>query len=218
MRIRHLLRLVLIAAAVLALGARPAAAHEGTGTLVLESREPLADGSVRYVVRLVWDDDGHPAVDATVTATGVAADDRTSTPVVFEPVDDDGRYAGTVQPAQANASSVRFTAITPAATLEVEETAPTTTTAAPTATSTSAVGAEASPTTIAADETEAEAEPDEEAATVDVVGAASPATPADEPEDGWGVGSLIAAAVLVVIVAAAGWGIVRATAAARDSS
>jgi hypothetical protein len=66
-------------AAVLALalglgGASPAGAHDGAGTLTVEAAHPVDPLSVHYIVVLTWDNDGHAAEDATVTATPVAPD------------------------------------------------------------------------------------------------------------------------------------------------
>lgn len=134
-----------IAVAVAVLGpASPAAAHEGGGTLTVESAEPTDTGSVRYVVRLIWNNDGHPAAaaDTTMTVVPVGADGTAQTPVTLEPVDDDGRFAATVEFSSPGAWTVRFTAITPEATLEVAQQIdppPTTTsTAAPSTTSSEA--------------------------------------------------------------------------------
>ena len=136
---------VAIAVAVALLGpASPAAAHEGGGTLTVESAESTDSGSVRYVVRLIWNNDGHPAAaaDTTMTAVPVGADGTAQTPVTLDPVDDDGRFAATVEFSSPGAWTVRFTAITPEATLEVPQQIdppPTTTsTAAPSTTSSEA--------------------------------------------------------------------------------
>ncbi len=123
----------------------PAAAHEGGGTMTVESAEPTDSGSVRYVVRLIWNNDGHPAAaaDTTMTAVPVGADDTAQTPVTLEPVDDDGRFAATVEFSSPGAWTVRFTSITPEATLEVPQQvdppSTTTSTAAPSTTSSEAV-------------------------------------------------------------------------------
>lgn len=110
--------LLLLGASV---GAPPAQAHEGEGALFVESQEPTGDGSVRYQVRLTWVNDGHAAIDATVTATPIADDGIPRTPVVLDPIDQDGRYAGVV-PFDANGPwTIRFTSITPAATSELVE-------------------------------------------------------------------------------------------------
>src|SRR3546814_14768451 len=64
--------------------------------LTVESQTPTDDVVVEYVVRLTWADDGHPALQSTVTATPIASDGAPQTPVSLDPIDEDGRYAGTV--------------------------------------------------------------------------------------------------------------------------
>jgi hypothetical protein len=105
-----------------------AGAHEGDAVLTVEATHP-AGLSVHYIVRVTWADDGHPAADATVTATGVAADGSQLTPVSLTPADEDGRYAGVVEYPEAGSWTVRITAIDPTGTVEQaqEVTAPTTT-------------------------------------------------------------------------------------------
>lgn len=142
---RTLLRItiaLLTLAAAISLGATPSAAHEGEGVLVLESQEPADSGGIRYLVRLTWVNDGHAALDVTLTATPIAPDGTAGTPVPLQPVDQDGRYAGVVPFASNGTWTVRFTAVTPPATIEViEEVAlpeATTTTAAARSTSSTA--------------------------------------------------------------------------------
>lgn len=118
----------------------PAAAHEGAGGLALEQATPVADNQIRYVVRLTSINDGHGAVNATVTATIVAAGGAAQTPVPLTAVDEDGRYAATLTFPGPGAWTVRFTAVKPPAVLEQAATiAPptTTSTAVPTTTTTS---------------------------------------------------------------------------------
>jgi|GEM_PF-3316276 len=135
--IRRLLPLAALAAGLAALGlgaAPPAAAHEGEAVIAVETVEPT-DLSVRYVVRVTWSNDGHPATDAVVTATAVAPDGTQTTPVTMTPIDADGRYEGTVEHPAPGAWTVRFTVVEPPGTLDhpVELAAPApTTTAAPT--------------------------------------------------------------------------------------
>ena len=109
----------LTAAALLALGAvaRPAAAHDGDAVLVVEAVHP-AGQSIHYIVRVTWESDGHPAADATVTATGVAPDGSQLTPVALAPADQDGRYAGAIEYPAPGAWTVRITSIDPTGTVE----------------------------------------------------------------------------------------------------
>lgn len=151
---------VAIAVAVALLGpASPAAAHEGGGTLTVESAESTDSGSVRYMVRLIWNNDGHPAAaaDTTMTAVPVGADGTAQTPVTLDPVDDDGRFAATVEFSSPGAWTVRFTAITPEATLEVPQQIdppPTTTSTAAPSTTSSEAGAPTTATDAPEDEDE----------------------------------------------------------------
>lgn len=112
-----------LAALVVALGllaaapATPAGAHDGDAVIDVEAAHP-AGTSVHYIVRVTWQDDGHPATGATVTATGVAADGTQLTPVTLAPQDEDGRYAGLVDYPEPGNWTVRITAIEPTGTVE----------------------------------------------------------------------------------------------------
>lgn len=117
---------LLVAAALLSVlgGAAPVSAHEGRAVVTLEENAPVTDTSVRYQVRAVWDNDGHPAADATVTAVAEGPDGERVGPIPMDPVDDDGRYATTVQFPGPGAWTVRFTVVTPPGSLERSETVP----------------------------------------------------------------------------------------------
>jgi hypothetical protein len=113
---------VALATAVAALtlllaGGPPAGAHEGDAVIELEAAHP-AGGSVHFIVRVTWEDDGHPATDATVTATAVSLAGDQLTPVALPAEDDDGRYSGPVEFPSAGVWTVRFTSIDPTGTLE----------------------------------------------------------------------------------------------------
>jgi hypothetical protein len=117
----------LVAALALALtlaaasGAAPAGAHEGGGTLTVEQVHP-GGLSVHYIVLVTWENDGHPAADATVTATAVGSDGTALTPVTLAPSGTgDGRYAGSVTFPEAGAWTVRFTSIEPTGSAERPE-------------------------------------------------------------------------------------------------
>lgn len=129
-------RFAAVVLALLAWSAGPAAAHEGKGALTLEESATTADDQVRYVVRLITVSDGHAAVNATVTATLVAADGTARTPVPLPALDEDGRYGTTITFPAPGSWTVRFTAVKPPATLAQPVTiaAPTTTTTAATTT------------------------------------------------------------------------------------
>jgi hypothetical protein len=190
--IRRLLPLAALAAALAGLGlgaAPPAAAHEGEAVIAVEAVEPT-DLSVRYVVRVTWSNDGHPATDAVVTATAVAPDGTQTTPVTMTPIDADGRYEGVVEHPAPGAWTVRFTVVEPPGTLDhpVELAAPAPATTAPATT-------------------------DEPAGDAGAGGAEEPAAAADEvatedADDGGGssgmaVGLIAAAAVVAVVGAVA---------------
>ena len=120
--------LAALVAALLALAcalgaASPAAAHDGGGTFAVEQTHPTTspDGasSIHYIVRLTWDNDGHAAEGATVTATAVDAAGTAQTPATLAPdPSGDGRYSGTVEFPEPGAWTVRFTSIEPTGTLD----------------------------------------------------------------------------------------------------
>jgi hypothetical protein len=129
------IRIVLVCAVALAGGAGRVAAHEGEGVITIESGE-VTGLTATYQIRLTWQNDGHPALDATVTATARrAADGQAQTPVPMSPVDEDGRYRGAIELTPGD-WTVRFTSVTPQGTTEVplSVVAPTTTTVATTTT------------------------------------------------------------------------------------
>lgn len=128
--------LLLALAAVVAVGS-PAAAHEGTGIIAVEKAEDRADGT-DYTIRVTWENDRHPAADATVTATAVDPTGQAQTPVTMAAVDADGRYNGFVQLGGPGYWTVRFAVIAPTATSEVSRAvvAPSTTTSTTAATTT----------------------------------------------------------------------------------
>jgi hypothetical protein len=113
-----MIRLAGLAAVVLVGVSVPVSAHEGDGIITVESGD--VTGSVAtYQVRLTWQNDGHPALDATVTATALrAADGQAQTPVSMSPADEDGRYRASLELAPGD-WTVRFTSVTPAGTTEV---------------------------------------------------------------------------------------------------
>jgi hypothetical protein len=99
----------------------PAGAHDGKGIVTVEASHPAGAAAVHYIVRVTWEDDGHPAADATVTAAAVGGDGTTLTPVTLAPADDNGRYAGVVEYPEAGSWTVRFTSIDPTGTAERSE-------------------------------------------------------------------------------------------------
>jgi hypothetical protein len=111
-----LLRLLAVigAAGALVLGAAtsPAAAHDGVAIIDIEGVHP-AGTSIHYVVRVTWEDDGHAAVGATVTATATNAAGTQLTPVTLAPIDEDGRYGGVIDYPSEGTWTVRVTSIDP---------------------------------------------------------------------------------------------------------
>lgn len=99
--------------------AAPVDAHEGPGILTVETDEPTDTGH-HYVVRLVWENDGHPAArDTTLTATAFAPDGAPQTPLPMTAVDDDGRFEATVALPDPGQWRVNFTSVTPVANVDV---------------------------------------------------------------------------------------------------
>ena len=177
MKLVRIVPMVILAAFLVVLGSARGSAHDGEGILTVESSLPTAAGR-DYVVRLTWADDGHAAVDATVTATAIAAGGTPGTPVSLAPMDQDGRYGGEVALPASGTWTVRITAVTPASVVEVQEQV------APSATTTTATPASASTSTV-----------------VDAPSTTVGATPSDGGKDeGGGSGAAIAVVVLVAIV------------------
>jgi hypothetical protein len=121
------LRWFMIAMAVAALAAAglllgpPAGAQQGEGMINLEAAHP-AGTSVHFIVRVTWEDDGHPANDSVVTATARAGDGTELTPVTLAPIDDEGRYANAIDFGSPGTWMVRFTSVDPTAAAEVTAT------------------------------------------------------------------------------------------------
>jgi hypothetical protein len=131
---RFAVRVLAVAAVALVLvfgagGAVPAGAHDGDAIIAVEAAHPAGTG-VHYIVRVTWQNDGHPAADATVTASAVGSDGTQLTPVTLAAADSDGRYAGVVDFPAPGSWTVRITSIDPTGTLEqAQEVAPPPTTA-----------------------------------------------------------------------------------------
>ena len=109
-----------LAAAGLLLGP-PAGAQQGEGIVNLEAAHP-AGTSVHFIVRVTWENDGHPATDSVVTATARGSDGTELTPVTLAPIDDEGRYANAIDFGSPGTWMVRFTSSDPTATAEVTAT------------------------------------------------------------------------------------------------
>jgi len=163
----RMLLATLAAVAALVASAPAATAHEGDGSFEVLGADPSGPLAVGYRVRLVYVDDGHAAADATVTAVAEGPGGVTVAPVPLDGTGEEGVYAGVVDFPAPGHWTVRFTALSPDATLERPETlapaatapqgapttAPTTspatvpTTTAPTASPTTVSSTTASPTT-----------------------------------------------------------------------
>lgn len=121
---RHLVAAMATAAAVVLLVSPAVAAHDGGATITAETTAPAGDRSVAYVIRAVWNNDGHAAVDATATVVAESSTGERLGPVPMQPVDDDGRYTATLDFPSAGQWTVRFTVVTPPGTLELAQTIP----------------------------------------------------------------------------------------------
>jgi hypothetical protein len=117
----------MIAVAVAALAAAglllapPAGAQQSEGIINLEAAHP-AGTSVHFIVRITWENDGHPATDAVVTATARGSDGTELTPVTLAPIDEEGRYANAIDFGSPGTWMVRFTSSEPTATSEITAT------------------------------------------------------------------------------------------------
>ena len=114
------LAMAALAAAGLLLG-QPAGAQQGEGMINLEAAHP-AGTSVHFIVRVTWENNGHPATDSIVTATATGSDGTELTPVTLAPIDDEGRYANAIDFGSSGTWMVRFTSVDPTATAEVTAT------------------------------------------------------------------------------------------------
>ena len=110
--------LLAIFIAALVAGGPAAAAHEGKAIITAETQADRPDGT-DYTIRAVWTNDGHPAADATVTATPINPAGAAGTPIAFSARDDDGRYGGFVPMPIPGRWTVRFSIVEPTGTLEV---------------------------------------------------------------------------------------------------
>jgi hypothetical protein len=228
---RRLTVLGVLAMALVTLGANPAPAHEGAGTLVVLSATPTDASSVRYEVSLVFTADGHPANDSTVTAVIDPAPDG-FLPVTLERADADGVYAGVVTFPAPGDWVVRFTAVTPAATVETTQpiappvTTTTPTTPPPDPTTTATTGTSLAPPVTDTPDTGA---PATDGGATEAGIATTPGTAAGDDDsslaeipgtendsgDGGGTATAVVAVVAVVAVAGAAVILLRARRRAR---
>jgi hypothetical protein len=129
-RITRFLLLAMLLLPLILMMIRPAAGdeshgdHDGYGVIDVEGRHPGEGGAVHYVVRVTWSEDGHPAEGSTVTATVLDAFGNALPPVTLDPLDLDGRYAGTVTFPWEGLWTVRFTSTVPAGSVDTVEQLP----------------------------------------------------------------------------------------------
>ncbi|MHB1137354.1 MAG: hypothetical protein ACYC2O_00255 [Microthrixaceae bacterium] len=118
------LALVAVVAGVWA-GVTPASAHDDVGEMTVTSSVQSGPATVRLEVGLVYDNDGHLAEDATVTAELTGPDGATVGPVPLERVDQDSAlYGADVQVPSAGtwAATISSTGPTATATAAIEVT------------------------------------------------------------------------------------------------
>lgn len=96
-------------------------AHEGAPVFTVESRNQSPGGVVHYVVRVTWSGDGHPVTSSTITATPVDHLGAPLAPVTLQPIDLDGRYAGTVTLPRDGTWTIRLQSTTPPGATDVYE-------------------------------------------------------------------------------------------------
>jgi hypothetical protein len=112
------LALPLLVLASMVVSAGPAGAHEGDAIIEVDQEHPGAT-STHYFVQVTWEDDGHPVVDGTVTATAVSPDGVEQTPVTLNMYDaDQGLYEATVEMPEEGTWTVRFTSVDPPGSIE----------------------------------------------------------------------------------------------------
>ena len=135
LRSAFLCALVLSATAVLSTS--PAQAHDDEADLVVTSAQPVDDTTVDYAVRLTFRNDGHGARGATVTAVAEGPAGAVA-PVALQPGSQEGDYQGRIAFPAGGSWQVRFTSVSPQATVVQAQEITATTTTAPSTTSSTA--------------------------------------------------------------------------------
>lgn len=115
--------------AALAVGAGTAGAHDDVGEMTVTSSVQAGPGTVRLEVGLVYENDGHLAEDATVTATLTGPDGATAGPVTLDRVDESSSlYAAEVPVPSTGTWAAQISSTGPTATataaIEVTDDAP----------------------------------------------------------------------------------------------
>lgn len=192
-------------------GAAPAGAHDGTAEIEVDAAHPSTE-SVHFIVKVTWEDDGHPAAEATVTARATSPSGEDGDPVTLEPQgnpEEDGLYQGSVDMSEPGDWTVLFSSLDPDGDLEHTET----------------IAAEEEPavtTTEVPEESEESEEPAEEPEPTVVQtnpDADLTVEEGDDSDDGPSLALLLAAfAVLGVVVAGAFWFVMKRKDAQPDAS
>lgn len=97
--------------------ASPAAAHDDQAALAVTAVRPVDRSTVEYAVRVTYVNDGEGAAGATVTAVAQGPAGAAVPPVALEPGPTEGDYQGRISFPSGGAWEVRFTSVSPAATL-----------------------------------------------------------------------------------------------------
>jgi hypothetical protein len=103
-------------AALIGAWAPTAGAHDGGAVIEVDTAHDIP-GGVHFTLEVTWEDDGHPAAGATVTATAEGPDGGSAGPVPFEE-DAEGVYEGTVEMEEPGDWTVTFAALGPDGTLD----------------------------------------------------------------------------------------------------
>lgn len=190
---RRALLLVLAVLTALAATQAPARAHGDDGAIEVVRAEPVGSSTVAFEIALTFTNDGDPADGATATVVAEHAASGTSVgPVPLEPTGEPGRYAAAVTLTEPGEWQVRFSSLSPVATLVV----PHTVAAAPEPPTTTAPPTTVAPTTTAPD-TMPTTDDGEQPENGEVTTARDAA---DDDDDGSSAGVVIGVVVIVIAV------------------
>lgn len=130
---RRLLPVLLVVTVAWSLwSAAPVAAHGAETALSVVAADDTATGTVRYRIRVVYQNDGDPVPGLAPTAVAIAPDGAERPAVPMIPADVAGEYEGEVLLDGPGAWRVRFDVAEPTGTLVVDRTVPEPTSAPPT--------------------------------------------------------------------------------------
>lgn len=185
---------LLLAVLAILLTPAPALAHDEQGEMTVTAAEQLDGGRLRVEVGIVYTNDGHPAEEATVTATLTGPSGEAVGPVPLERQEGTSLYRAEIEVPSPGAWTVALSATNPAATAETSIDVAARTTTPPTDDTAPPPDA-TTPATVADDEP----------------GVASPVAVAADDDGGGGNGALLAAVVIaaVALVALVAWALVR---------